>query len=268
MIYQIIKPSMPLQEYIKSYFIWERCESGNFFEIHSTPNGHTGLVINYGDPYSVCGLTGKWGSTPQSFVAGQFTSNYKIGLKGNVGMIGVVFWPGAMDRLLKIPSVEFTDQRIDLNFILGRKFKFLEEQIVSCETNEKRIAILDNFFMHSLQDARNKPDIVDEALIRILNHRGILSVNDLSKHCWMSTRHFRRRFTDRVGVTPKLFSRIKRFNYISYLTIKDFDNWQDLVYTGGFYDQAHFIRDFCHFTGKKPTEYVNYKRALVELMGA
>lgn len=268
MFYQIIKPSLPLQVYIKSYYIWEHSESDNFFEIHSAPNGYTGMVINYSDPYAVGGTAGKWESTPRSFVAGQFTTKYKIGIQGTVGNIGVVFLPGAMNRFLKIPALEFTDQRIDLNLVLGSKFKFLEDQIMECDSNEKRIGILDNFFMNSLQGAGNKPDIVDVALSRILHYKGILSVHDLSKNCWLSTRHFRRRFTARVGLSPKLFSRIKRFNYISYLTINDFENWQDLVYTGGFYDQAHFIRDFCHFTGKKPTDYVNYKRALVELMGA
>ncbi|WP_158858914.1 hypothetical protein [Lunatibacter salilacus] len=52
-------------------------------------------------------------------------------------------------------------------------------------------------------------------------------------------------------------------NYFSYLTNKDFDNWQDLMYTGGFYDKAHFFRDLCYFKAKTQ----NYKRALVELLG-
>ncbi len=270
MFYQIIKPSIPLQEYIKSYFIWEHNESScnSFFEVHSAPNGYTGMVINYGNPYCIWGTTGKWETTDHSFVAGQFTKKYKIGLKGNVGIIGVVFWPGAMDRLLKIPALEFTDQRIDLNLVLGKKFQFLEEQILECDTNETRIGKLDKFFLDNMHDSGNKPDIVDEALSKILDCKGVLSVHDLSKNYWISPRHFRRRFTDRVGVSPKMYSRIKRFNYISYLTINEFQNWQDLVYKGGFYDQAHFIRDFCHFTGKKPTDYVNYTRALVELMGS
>ncbi|MEX2564308.1 MAG: AraC family transcriptional regulator, partial [Cyclobacteriaceae bacterium] len=113
-----------------------------------------------------------------------------------------------------------------------------------------------------------KSDLVDETLSKILHSRGILSVRNLSQDYCLSPRQFRRRFTERVGVSPKMYSRIKRFNYISYLTTNEFENWQDIVFKGGFYDQAHFIRDFCHFTGKKPTDYVNYNRALVELMGA
>ncbi|MEX2511289.1 MAG: AraC family transcriptional regulator [Cyclobacteriaceae bacterium] len=270
MFYQIIKPSIPLQEYIKSYFIWEHCGSSAnpFFEVHSAPNGYTGMVINYGNPYSIWGSTGIWQTTTQSFVAGQFTKKYKIGLNGNVGIIGVVFWPGAMERLLKIPTLEFTDQRIDLKLVLGENFRLLEEQILESHTNETRVGILNRFFSNYIEGSSNQPDLVDDALSKILNSKGILSIRDLSKNYCLSPRHFRRRFTDRVGVSPKMYSRIKRFNYISYLTIKEFENWQDLVYKGGFYDQAHFIRDFCHFTGKKPTDFVNYNRGLVELMGA
>ncbi len=113
-------------------------------------------------------------------------------------------------------------------------------------------------------DSNNTTDIVDEGLGKILKCKGVLSIHDLAKN--YSPRHFRRLFTDRLGVSPKMYSRIKRFNYISYLSTNEFQNWQDIVYKGGFYDQAHFIRDFCHFSGKNPTEYVNYNRALKELM--
>jgi len=185
-----------------------------------------------------------------------------------MGAIGVVFWPGAMSCLLKIPTLEFTDKRIDLNLVIGKKFNLLEEQLLESTTKEARIGILDDFLMNFTYDSGNKRDVVDEALNKIVNCKGILSVNDLAKNYCLSPRHFRRLFTDKVGVSPKMYSRIKRFNYISHLTINDFVNWQDIVYKGGFYDQAHFIRDFCHFTGKKPSEYVNYNKGLMELMGA
>ena len=268
MLYQTIKPFPPLQEYIQSYFIWENSEplTNNMVEMQSAPNGYTGIVINYRDPYCTWEAPGKWNSTSQSFIAGQYTKKYKIGLNGSLGVIGVIFWPGAMTRLLKIPASEFTDKRIDLDLIFGNSFKLLEEQILECHTNEARIGILNKFFRKYIYGDNIKQDLVGEALTKIIKYKGILSVHDLAKNHCLSPRHFRRVFTDRVGVSPKLYSRIKRFNYISYLTINEFQSWQDIVFKGGFYDQAHFIRDFCHFTGKKPTDYINYSRQLVELM--
>lgn len=268
MIYQTFKPSLPLQEYIQSYFIWEHSEAlaNRFLEIDSAPNGYTGMVISYGNPYSIWKSPGKWESTAPSFIAGQFTKEYKIGINGNVGVIGVIFWPGAMSQILKIPTLEFTDKRIDLKLVLGNKINQLEEQLFEGATKEVRIGILDDFFRKYLEDSENRPDIVNAALKQILLCKGILSVQDLSRNYCLSPRHFRRLFTDKVGVSPKMYSRIKRFNYISYLTTNEFTNWQDIVYKGGFYDQAQFIKDFCHFTGKKPTEFVNYSRILVELM--
>ncbi len=94
----------------------------------------------------------------------------------------------------------------------------------------------------------------------------MLSIRQLSDHLCISPRQLCRRFTEKVGVTPKRFARIKRFNYISYCMITEGDKWADLVYQGGYYDQSHFIKDICEFSGKNPSAFVNYKRALAQLM--
>ena len=68
----------------------------------------------------------------------------------------------------------------------------------------------------------------------------------------MSTRHLERRFLDRVGLTPKLFSRMRRFQSV-FAAIEDGDaNWAAAASACGYYDQAHLIRDFREFTGKTP----------------
>jgi AraC-like DNA-binding protein len=58
-----------------------------------------------------------------------------------------------------------------------------------------------------------------------------------------------------VGLSPKFYSRIVRFNYIFDLVQKNKYNWNDLAYEAAFYDQSHFIRSFKNFTGENPTDY-------------
>ena len=62
------------------------------------------MVVNCVNPHSVWGSTVKLETTPKSFVARQFTKKYKIGREG---IVGVVFWTCAKDRLVKIPTLEF-----------------------------------------------------------------------------------------------------------------------------------------------------------------
>ncbi len=269
MFYQKITPTAALQPYIMCYFIWEHTEQlASPLEINSPPNGLGGIVFNYGDPYYALGEKGKWERVPYCFAAGQFTKNYSLRLSGNIGMVGIVFWPAGLSHLLGTPMIEFTNQRIDLNLVLGKEAAILKSQILESETHHHRIEILEHFLLDKLCKKASAPDIVDSAVSAIVQHKGILSISQLSDDLCISPRQFRRRFTEKVGVAPKFFSRIKRFSYISHLSASSFAKWMDIVHEGGYYDQAHFIRDFCEFSGKKPSEFINYNRQMAQLMGS
>ncbi|RDV13190.1 AraC family transcriptional regulator [Pontibacter diazotrophicus] len=269
MIYLKYQPSAALQPYVMCYYVWENQQQLVApLEIHSPPNGLGGMVFNYGDPYQVSNEKGSWESVPNCFVAGQFTKNYTLRLSGKLGMVGVAFWPAGLTHLLGIPMIAFTGLRTDLNLVLRREAVQLEHQILESNTNQQRIAVLEQFLLHKLYNANHTLDVVDGALATIIQHKGILSISQLSDELCISPRQFRRRFSEKIGVSPKLFSRIKRFNYVSHLSTTSSGIWMDLVHEGGYYNQAHFIRDFCDFSGKKPSEFVNYNRALAALVGA
>jgi AraC-like DNA-binding protein len=268
MIYQKYSPAVALQPYVLCYFTWEHLELLTApVEVQSPPNGLGGMVFNYGVPHQVLSSAGKWERVPYSFVAGQFTRNYSLRLSGGIGMIGIAFMPLGITRLLGIPMGEFTDQRIDLHLVLGKEASRLKHQLLESTANHQRIAVLEQFLLKKLYRTTSKTDLVDTAVSAILERKGILSINRLSDDLCISPRQFRRRFAEKVGVNPKLFSRIKRFNYISSLSA-DSAAWMDMVYDGGYYDQAHFIREFCEFTGKNPSEFFSYNRALAQLVGA
>lgn len=268
MIYQKLQPAVALQPYVMCYYVWEHHEQlANPLEVHSPPNGLGGIIFNYGDPYEALNEKGKWERVPSCFVAGQLTKNYSLRLTGQLGVLGVVFWPAGLSHLLNVPMIAFTGHRIDLKLVLGNEADQLEQQLLESRANQQRISVLEQFLLHKLSESNHKLDLVDKALGTIVQHKGILSISQLSNELCISPRQFRRRFTEKVGVSPKLFSRIKRFNYISHLSTTSSGIWMDMVHEGGYYDQAHFIRDFCDFSGKKPSEFVNYSRALAELMG-
>lgn len=269
MLYQKYIPSHGLQPYVMCYYIWE--SNGPLpepLEVHSPPNGLGGIVFNFGEPIHALTEPGKYQWLPFSFVAGQFTKNYSLRISGKLGMIGIAFWPAGLSNLLGLPTTALKDLRIDLNLVLGQEATRLEQQILESKTNNLRIAVLETFLLNKLYNISHKVDVIDKALTAIIQHKGILSINQLSADYCLSSRQFRRRFIEKVGISPKLFSRIKRFNYISNLSSSSYASWMDMVQEGGYYDQAHFIRDFCDFSGKNPTEYINYSRTLSEQIGA
>ncbi|MNL09584.1 HTH-type transcriptional activator RhaR [compost metagenome] len=72
----------------------------------------------------------------------------------------------------------------------------------------------------------------------------------------MSTTTLGDQFREKVGFSPKAFSRIVRFNHINAFIDKHHaTNWQELVYTFGFFDQNHFIKEFKRFYGCTPSEW-------------
>ena len=72
----------------------------------------------------------------------------------------------------------------------------------------------------------------------------------------MSLRTLERQFTEKVGVPPKLFARFKRFhNALSLINSQIPQSWSNIVYNCGYFDQAHFIKEFKTFTNNSPSEY-------------
>ncbi|WPP51372.1 helix-turn-helix domain-containing protein [Catalinimonas niigatensis] len=267
MIYEKFQPAAALQPYVMCYYILEHSHYiSDAVELHLPPSGLAGLVFNYEDAAWVLHANGKSTQVPHCFIAGQFKRNYSLQLKGKVGMLGVVFWPAALPRLFGIPMIEFTEKRVDLSLIIGHEAEILRQQILACEHPLSRIRILEQYLLHKLYQVSPSLDIVDCAVKTILDQRGILSIRQLSDDLHISSRQFCRRFTEKVGITPKRFARIKRFNYISQLVLADSNEWLDVVFEGGYYDQSHFIRDFCEFSGKNPSEFMNYKRKLSHMM--
>jgi transcriptional regulator GlxA family with amidase domain len=71
----------------------------------------------------------------------------------------------------------------------------------------------------------------------------------------LSERSLERYFKQWIGLTPKFYSRIIRFAHIFELVNKDQKNWAEISAQAGFYDQAHFIKNFRAFTGEEPSKY-------------
>lgn len=269
MFYKKYSPSLALQPYIYCYYLWEQTDpSTAFVELYTPPNGYGGLVINYGEPNSVMAPKEKWTKLPKSFLVGQFTQGYSLRLSKHLGMVGVAFWPAGMSYLLGIAMPDLTDQRVELELVLGNDASLLEEQILESHSGSQRIAVLDRFFLDKLYASPPTLDLIDKAFSTILHHKGIISISSLVNESHLGARQFRRRFIEKIGIPPKLYSRIKRFNYISTLSGVSDCCWMDIVHHGGYYDQAHFIKDFCAFSGKKPTEYIKNRRDLAMLFSA
>ncbi|MNS77325.1 DNA-binding transcriptional activator FeaR [compost metagenome] len=138
---------------------------------------------------------------------------------------------------------------------IWKEGSLLEEDMNRCQSNEERITVIENFLESKLENALNNDDI-ERCVEEIIQLDGMISIEKLTKDLNTGKRHLERKFLSNVGLSLKLFSRIIRFNNaLQLIENKDFRNFTNVAHDGGFYDQAHFIKDFKYFTGLNPKQY-------------
>ncbi len=199
------------------------------------PDGRPELIVNLGQPFESL-QNGQWQPQPQCFFAGQLTCPLLLRATAASRVLGIRFHPGGAGQLLGMPMQELTGQVIaagDLGLhSLTRHATFpdIERALLELE--------------------RGRPDpLVDEAA-RLLGRAP--DVGAAAALLGASPRQLERRFKTRVGMSPKHFARIRRFQRV-FPTIERGGGWVDAAAACGYYDQAHLIRDFRAFAGEAPS---------------
>lgn len=260
MFYQKFRTSPHLQPFVECFFIWENNNTNaKPIWVESPPNGLSSMVFNYGEPYQTLNDKYEIIKPPQNFITGQATKSYQLQVNGKIGMLGIVFKPAAIHTIFGLPMYEFCNERVNLNDVLGKEIGILQEKIAEAKTYQERIEILDNYLTIKLLKAKKTFDRTDFAANLIIEKNGVINISELMTDLYVCRRQFERQFLQKVGVSPKYYARIRRISYLcSIMATKrwQIDDWHDLIYQSGYYDQSHFIKEFTTFTGKSPSHYL------------
>lgn len=266
MIYKKIPPPPHLKPYVECFYVWE----STFLQpliVESPPTAFTSMVFNYGIPYAVHNSKHQSVAVPQSFLTGQATTSYRLSVLGAIGMVGIVFRPAAMHTLFNLPVSELTDERLNIAEILpdshrgsakrGGEIKDLQDKIIEARNTTERIGLLTHFLTIQLMKNEHRFDAIDFTVNQIVDAKGIINVTDMTNDLFMCRRQFERKFFQKVGLSPKFYARIRRMGHLcSLMTGKRQVNWHSMLLDCGYYDQAHFIKDFTAFLGRTPTDYL------------
>jgi AraC-like DNA-binding protein len=127
------------------------------------------------------------------------------------------------------------------------------ERLRDLRTMPEQLAELDRIML-ALAHAALPGDVpMSFAVTEIERTGGLIRIVDLADRLGLSPRQFERRFKQQVGIAPKLFSRLQRFQRVFQVLEDPATNWVDTAMRCGYYDQAHLIRDFREFAGGAPT---------------
>jgi len=172
----------------------------------------------------------------------------------DTGTILVFFKEAGAAPFFRQPLHEIFRESVTLeNFILRSELLCLEEQLIEAPTNPERIARLEKFLIGRM--ALGEPDkLVLAALALIHKSKGNIRIKDLAQQLHTSQSPLEKRFRAAVGASPKKFTSIVRLKNLLQRYPKT-GSLTELGYEAGFYDQAHFIKEFKAFTGDTPENY-------------
>lgn len=250
-MYARIAPAHGLEHIVECYWMVQSIDP----TVHTEkiiPDGFTELIFHLGDPYRIQ-LDGRWQSQPRQLLAGQITRHFFLENTGVSDIVAVKLRPAALTHLYGLQLSDFTDKVVDLYEVLEEQLSEVGEALGRSVGQEERVAVLDAYFLRLSLTA--KDTAVDRAIDWIFARNGMTTVKDACGIAGVGERQLENLFKRYVGLSPKFFMRILRFNYIFQLIGQNNDSWCGLAYEAAYFDQSHFIRNFRSFTGVSPSEY-------------
>lgn len=187
-------------------------------------------------------------------IFGQSTTPAKLYVPQDYLMFKIMFQPGGFYRLFNIPMTLFTDKPEDSEAVFGKEMTDMRDQIEQTEDFEKMVHIAENYFFQKIKQVKIAALPLDTVLQQ-LNWEN-QSLDKLARHACLSTRQFERNFLARIGVSPKFYGRIVRFNAAMKGRMKQpNESLMTTAYDYGYFDHNHLLRDFKQFTGSVPTQF-------------
>lgn len=168
--------------------------------------------------------------------------------------VGVFFRPARVDSFLRIPISELTDCTVAIDDVWGTVGSRLPSEF--CELDEAaRIDRLESILLKRLEWDRRREGALDIAALAtsILRWRGRMTVDTMARVTGVSRQHLSREFRERIGVAPKLYSRLARFQSgLVYAGSRARVDWARVALDMGYVDQSHMIAEFREFGGLTP----------------
>lgn len=177
-------------------------------------------------------------------------------LKNEGKVFGVKFKPGAFYPFLKSPLSELTGSSLSFREVFGVDSAPLENAILALDDEGKMVELAETFLRERLPERDEYVALINRIVERIMSDREITKVDDIVDQFNINKRRLQRLFNQYVGVSPKwVIKRYRLHEAAEQMANGDIPDWPNLVIDLGYFDQAHFIKDFKTIVGRSPEEY-------------
>ncbi len=257
MVYNISKPSGFLSPYVKLYWSLENCiPKGKEHVQRIVPNGLFELIFYLDDRPKV--------TDPQKtisdsiMITGQLKRSHELKVTGRLSLFAIYFLPHGLSMFLDLPMKEILNQSVPLKFIVKGTVNKLEDELSSAPTFKKKIEIVEAFLISKIKknEDKYKYNKIRFAINMMNQAKGVIGIERLASELFLSRKQFERTFSDFVGISPKQFLKIVRFQNAIYEKSQNPElSLTEVAYNSGYFDQAHMINDFKMLSGITPKSY-------------
>jgi AraC-like DNA-binding protein len=246
--------SPPLSQSVAQ--LWDLESHGAYTRERILPRTHFDLLINLGDPHQLRLPGQRVTEYRTAWVSGLQERFLDVASPPASRLMGAALTPSGARAVLGAPAGEFTNRVLDLPDVVGPAVLRLREQLVDAGSVEARFRLLERWLLTRV-DGRTVQPAVDQALQRLFASNGRGRVSGLARELGMSQKHLIHLFHDRVGLPPKTFARVVRFNaLLQDLRTQPSVDWTETAHRFHYFDYAHFARECREFTGSSPTEFL------------
>ncbi|MCC5805931.1 MAG: helix-turn-helix transcriptional regulator [Opitutales bacterium] len=258
MNYQTLTPAPALSAAVESIWIYSGYRPPHLLE-RVLPSGTVEMIVQLeGSPFRCY--------DPVSFalkqvmhgplIVGARTEVQVIDTEQQLDVMGVHFKPGGIRSLFAMPANEFSGMDVPVDAVWNGFGEEIAVRLSQAPSPVRKLKEMERMLLSRLDAARQPHPAVPAALHRIEQAEVPISVGALAEDLGLSFRRFIEVFTSHVGLTPKSYSRIRRFQRaLRIIHNRRQRSWADLAFDCGWCDQAHMIRDFKTFSGLTPREY-------------
>ncbi len=258
MIFQAHIPRPPLDKFIGVFIYFERVEHAHAVD-RFLPNGDTEILIDFHDTpqfiYDNNSLK-EIQACHHIWASGVRTEPITIPSGNGAAMMVISLKKGMAAPFFPFPMEEISDCVVDADLIWGSDFGDLRERLLDETDIGRRFFMVEEFLLWKFSSRLNVNPCVEFAVNEMTHRPDNLSIARMNEKIGYSQKHFTEMFRKNIGVTPKSYLKIMRFQK-AVRTIDEADSieWDMIAQECGFYDQAHFINDFKHFSGFTPEQY-------------
>jgi AraC-like DNA-binding protein len=256
MTYRKVSPPAPLRPFIQSFSYWEGgAPNGDLLCVTATRA--LSLQINlHDDELRWYDTEGDRCQRLKGFtIAGPQSRPFAVDARQR-RIVRVMFRPGGAYPFLRVPLSELHDDHVSLEDIWGLEARTLNARLAEAQTSDAVFELLGTALLAVAQNGVEIHPVIANAILSCVRSQHLITATKLACDAGMRPKRFIEKFSREVGLTPKLYLRIARFERVlEGIYSREHVDWAHIAAEHGYSDQSHLIRDFHEFAGLTPGSY-------------